>query len=71
VRRVVAIGQAVVILARLPILNSGSRIKHMLTLRAEVLRFRSAIEAVRRDMQIVHAAVLPQLRPKELALFDV
>lgn len=65
----VAIGQAVVILP--PADLKAVPDKHISDIEAEVLRFRSAIEAVRRDMHDMSAKLSTQLRPEELALFDV
>ncbi|MBQ0743790.1 MAG: phosphoenolpyruvate--protein phosphotransferase [Pseudomonas sp.] len=65
----VAIGQAVVILP--PADLKAVPDKHVKDIEAEVLRFRSAIEAVRQDMHDMSAKLSTQLRPEELALFDV
>ena len=38
---------------------------------AEIALFRSAVETVRQDMQDLSTRLSTQLRPEELALFDV
>jgi phosphotransferase system, enzyme I, PtsP len=65
----IAIGQAVVIL---PPADLGAvPDKQVTDIPAELERFRVALESVRRDMQALSRKLSPQLRPEELALFDV
>ncbi|UAW98872.1 phosphoenolpyruvate--protein phosphotransferase [Halopseudomonas nanhaiensis] len=65
----VAIGQAVVILP--PADLKAVPDKTVTDIQAEIDLFRDAVAAVRSDMQALSVKLSPQLRPEELALFDV
>ncbi|SDR71985.1 phosphotransferase system, enzyme I, PtsP [Halopseudomonas xinjiangensis] len=65
----VAIGQAVVILP--PADLKAVPDKTVTDVEAEMDLFREAVAAVRSDMQALSVKLSPQLRPEELALFDV
>lgn len=65
----VAIGQAVVILP--PADLKAVPDKTATDIEAELTLFRDAVAAVRGDMQALSVKLSPQLRPEELALFDV
>ncbi len=65
----VAIGQAVVILP--PADLNAVPDKPIADIDAELALFRTALESVRRDMQTLSSKLASQLRPEELALFDV
>ncbi|AQZ94608.1 phosphoenolpyruvate--protein phosphotransferase [Halopseudomonas phragmitis] len=65
----VAIGQAVVILP--PADLNAVPDKPAVDIDAELALFRTALESVRRDMQTLSSKLASQLRPEELALFDV
>ncbi|RHW22187.1 phosphoenolpyruvate--protein phosphotransferase [Pseudomonas jilinensis] len=65
----VAIGQAVVILP--PADLNAVPDKPAVDIDAELALFRTALESVRRDMQALSSKLASQLRPEELALFDV
>ena len=65
----VAIGQAVVILP--PADLKAVPDKTASDIEAELSLFRDAVAAVRGDMQALSVKLSPQLRPEELALFDV
>ncbi|HDZ56459.1 MAG TPA: phosphoenolpyruvate--protein phosphotransferase [Pseudomonas xinjiangensis] len=65
----VAIGQAVVVL---PPADLGAVPDKIVTdIGAELQLFGKALESVRRDMQALSSKLSAQLRPEELALFDV
>ncbi|WP_304639183.1 phosphoenolpyruvate--protein phosphotransferase [Pseudomonas sp.] len=65
----VGLGQAVVILP--PADLNAVPDKPITNIEAELERFRVALESVRRDMQALSRKLSAQLRPEELALFDV
>ena len=65
----IAIGQAVVILPPADLKSVPD--KQVQDVEAEVALFRRALDAVRADMQQLSSKLSSQLRPEELALFDV